>query len=116
MLAPFLTVFTLFMLIPIFSSIVLSFTNFNMVQTPSFVGMSNYWRILANDVADHFRRIAPDSIDFEPLEKNYRSFRRVVEFNNAFTGAVIRAMADSVRTTLTKANYRKPLPTTRLDD
>ncbi|MBQ8863171.1 MAG: UvrD-helicase domain-containing protein [Rikenellaceae bacterium] len=61
------------------------------------------WRILANDVADHFRRIAPDSIDFEPLEKNYRSFRRVVEFNNAFTGAVIRAMADSVRTTLTKA-------------
>lgn len=49
MLAPFLTVFTLFMLIPVASSIVLSFTDFNMVQIPSFVGLKNYLRIFIED-------------------------------------------------------------------
>lgn len=49
MLAPFVTVFTLFMLIPVASSIFLSFTDFNMVQMPSFVGLKNYLRIFIED-------------------------------------------------------------------
>ena len=49
MIAPFLIVFILFMVIPIISSIVLSFTNFNMVQLPSFVGIENYVRIFTDD-------------------------------------------------------------------
>ncbi len=49
MIAPFLLAFMLFMVIPIVSSIVLSFTNFNMVQTPDFVGLDNYWRIFTGD-------------------------------------------------------------------
>ncbi len=49
MIAPFLIAFVLFMVIPILSSIVLSFTNFNMVQLPSFVGIDNYVRIFTDD-------------------------------------------------------------------
>lgn len=49
MLFPFATLFTLFYLIPILSSVVLSFTDFDMFQMPSFTGVSNYVRLLFND-------------------------------------------------------------------
>lgn len=49
MLTPFLVMFILFMLIPVGSAIVLSFTDFNMVQIPSFVGLKNYLRIFIED-------------------------------------------------------------------
>lgn len=49
MLAPFLAMFIVFMLIPVGSAIVLSFTDFNMVQIPSFVGLKNYLRIFIED-------------------------------------------------------------------
>lgn len=49
MLLPFLVFFTVFLLIPIVASIVLSFTDFNMVQMPSFTGFDNYMRIFFED-------------------------------------------------------------------
>jgi len=49
LLAPFLVFFIIFMLIPTISSIVLSFTDFNMVQIPHFVGVDNYLRLLFSD-------------------------------------------------------------------
>ncbi len=49
MLLPFLLVFALFMLIPVLSAVAMSFTDFNMVQLPSFVGLDNYIRIFAED-------------------------------------------------------------------
>ena len=61
------------------------------------------WRILANQVSDHFSQILPGSIDFEPMECNYRSLHRIVEFNNALTGSVTRAMAANLRATLSQA-------------
>ena len=48
-LAPFLIAFLLFMVIPIISAIVLSFTDFNMLQWPHFVGFSNYTRMFTED-------------------------------------------------------------------
>lgn len=47
--APFLVLFFTFTILPIISSVVLSFTNFNMLQTPSFVGMENYVTLLLED-------------------------------------------------------------------
>ena len=41
LMAPFLLVFTVFIIIPIVVSIVLSLTDFNMLQAPSFVGLDN---------------------------------------------------------------------------
>lgn len=49
LLAPFLVFFIIFMLIPTISSIILSFTDFNMVQMPHFVGVDNYLRLLFSD-------------------------------------------------------------------
>ena len=41
LLFPFLLLFIVFIVIPIFSSVFLSFTSFNMLQTPKFVGFDN---------------------------------------------------------------------------
>jgi multiple sugar transport system permease protein len=48
-LAPFMIFFTLFTVIPVLVSILLGVTNFNMVTIPSFVGLSNYIRMLLDD-------------------------------------------------------------------
>lgn len=49
LLLPFLVMFIVFKLIPVLSSVVLSFTDFNMVQTPDFVGIKNYTQLLFSD-------------------------------------------------------------------
>lgn len=48
-LAPWLLAFVIFTIVPVFSSVVLSFTNFDMVQTPDFIGISNYLRLILDD-------------------------------------------------------------------
>lgn len=49
LLAPFTVLFLLFTVLPIISSVALSFTYFNMVDTPRFIGIDNYVRMLADD-------------------------------------------------------------------
>ena len=49
MIAPFIIAFFLFIVIPVVAAIVLSFTDFNMLQTPNFVGLDNYKTMFLND-------------------------------------------------------------------
>ena len=49
MQAPFVILFLLFIVIPVVLAIVLSFTDFNSIQKPNFVGLENYVNILTND-------------------------------------------------------------------
>ena len=49
MLAPFLTAFLMFMVIPVIASIVLSFFRFDMLGTPEFIGFDNYFRMIMED-------------------------------------------------------------------
>lgn len=49
LLAPFTVLFLLFTVLPIISSVTLSFTYFNMVDTPKFIGIANYVRMFADD-------------------------------------------------------------------
>lgn len=49
LLAPYMTLFLLFTVTPVVMSIILSFTDFNMLQSPSFVGFDNYIRLFVND-------------------------------------------------------------------
>ena len=49
MLAPFLIFFFVFTILPILSSIVLSFTSFDMISTPKFIGIDNYRRMIVED-------------------------------------------------------------------
>ena len=49
LLAPFTVLFVMFTILPILAAIVLSFTYFNMVQTPTFIGLENYIRLFFDD-------------------------------------------------------------------
>ncbi len=49
MVAPFLLLFIIFTVLPVFLSIILSLTDFNMLQMPSWKGISNYIRLFLND-------------------------------------------------------------------
>lgn len=46
---PYAVIFTIFILVPVILAIVLSFTNFNAIQFPKFVGFLNYITVLTND-------------------------------------------------------------------
>ena len=49
MLLPFMVLSLLFTVIPVVMSLPLGFTDFNMVQMPQFVGLSNYTTLFLND-------------------------------------------------------------------
>jgi multiple sugar transport system permease protein len=49
LMAPFLTLFVIFTVVPIFSAVGLSFTSFNMLELPRFVGWNNYVRLVLDD-------------------------------------------------------------------
>ena len=48
-IAPYVLLFSLFIVIPVAIAIGLSFTNFNTIQMPSFVGFMNYVNLLTRD-------------------------------------------------------------------
>lgn len=49
LLAPFTLFFVLFMVLPVLSSIVLSFFDYDVVNLPKFMGIENYIRMLVDD-------------------------------------------------------------------
>ena len=49
MIMPFGIIFVLFTLLPVIASIFLSFTSFNMVSAPKFIGFQNYISLLVED-------------------------------------------------------------------
>lgn len=62
---PFLLLFLVFVVIPILSSVVLSFTSFNMLQMPKFVGFDNYIRMFLED--DIFVKALKNTLVFAVL-------------------------------------------------
>ena len=48
-LIPFLSLFFLFTVLPVLSSMVLSFFDYDMVSTPKFLGLNNYMRLFTGD-------------------------------------------------------------------
>ena len=49
MLAPFFILFTIFTVLPVGFAMVMSFTDYNVIQTPNFVGLDNYISLFLND-------------------------------------------------------------------
>lgn len=49
MISPFIIFFLIFTIIPIFSSIFFSFTSYDMIAAPRFVGLDNFRRLITND-------------------------------------------------------------------
>ena len=49
MLAPFMIFFIIFTVVPVVMSLPMGFTNFNMIQSPKWVGLSNFYTLFVND-------------------------------------------------------------------
>lgn len=49
MILPFLSVFILFMVVPVASSVVLGFFKYDMINLPKFAGLENYYRMFVED-------------------------------------------------------------------
>ena len=49
MLMPFMVLFVIFTVIPVVMSVPVSFTDFNMIQSPEFIGISNYTALFLSD-------------------------------------------------------------------
>lgn len=49
MLLPYMLLFTFFTVLPVTASIILGFTDFNLLQMPNFVGLDNYINLFLND-------------------------------------------------------------------
>jgi len=48
-MAPFIIFFTIFVVVPVLTAVVLSFTDYNMMQEPHFVGLNNYKLLFLDD-------------------------------------------------------------------
>ena len=49
MLLPFMSLFIIFTVVPVVMSLPMGFTNFNMIETPKFVGLSNFYTLFLNE-------------------------------------------------------------------
>ena len=49
LLLPFVLIFTIFTFVPVVTSVFISLTDFNMLETPGFVGAMNYINLFTND-------------------------------------------------------------------
>lgn len=49
MVAPFFVLFTIFTVVPVLFAVTISFTDYNVIQTPNFVGLGNYISLFLND-------------------------------------------------------------------
>ena len=63
MLLPYLISFFVFIVLPVVLAIILSFTNFNSMTFPSFVGFSNYINLFTTDNV-FMQKILPNTILF----------------------------------------------------
>ncbi len=62
-LLPYLILFTVFIVIPTGMAVLLSFTNYNAVQTPEFVGLTNYINLLTQDTI-FLQYVLPNTLVF----------------------------------------------------
>lgn len=60
-MAPYGLLFSLFIIIPIVAAVVLSFTYFNTIQAPSFIGLDNYINLFTNDNV-FMQKVLPNTI------------------------------------------------------
>lgn len=61
-LIPFMGLFFLFSIIPVFASMVLSFFDYDMISSPAFTGVSNYLRMFTDD--DVFLKVLGNTLKF----------------------------------------------------
>jgi multiple sugar transport system permease protein len=60
---PYIILFTIFIVLPVGAAVLLSFSNFNAIQAPTFIGLSNYVSLITQD--DVFmQQVLPNTLTF----------------------------------------------------
>lgn len=62
-LAPFLVLFFLFIVVPVIAAIFLSFTNFDSINWPDFIGLKNYVALFTSD-STFMQYVVPNTLKF----------------------------------------------------
>lgn len=62
MLVPYFILFFIFTVLPVAASVVISFTDFNMLEAPNFVGWKNYIKLMLDD--DVFKKALKNTLVF----------------------------------------------------
>lgn len=60
-IGPYALIFSIFILVPVVLAVILSFSNFNAIQFPEFVGFLNYITILTSD-AEFMKYVLPNTV------------------------------------------------------
>lgn len=63
LLAPYVVLFMIFIVIPVFLAITLSFTDFNTIRFPAFSGLKNYINLLTQD-AVFMQKVLPNTVKY----------------------------------------------------
>ncbi len=63
LLAPYAILFILFIIIPVIAAIVLSFTYYNTIQAPTFIGVDNYINLFTSDEV-FMQHVLPNTITY----------------------------------------------------
>lgn len=114
MMAPYIFFFTAFVLIPVIVSIALSFTYFNTVQKPEFVGIDNYIDLFTNDSV-FMQKVLPNTLIYgiivggggyilsffmawslAQLTKGPRTILAIILYSPSLTGGVLLSTVWSV--------------------
>lgn len=66
LLLPYLVAFVIFIVLPVVLAIVLSFTDFDSISSPSFVGLANYIYLLTEDEV-FMQRVIPNTLLFSVI-------------------------------------------------
>lgn len=123
MLAPYAILFLLFIVIPVLAAIFLSFTDFNSVQFPSWVGLDNYSQLFTND-SIFMQKVLPNTITFavfvgvggyvlafflawclSQITKGPRTLLAIIIYSPSMTGGVLIQTVWSVIFNGDKAGY-----------
>lgn len=113
-LLPYVVLFCMFIVIPSIASVVLSFTDFNTIETPNFVGLKNYISLFTNDSV-FMRNVLPNTLIFalfvgfggyllsfflawslSQLTKVPRTILTIIIYSPSMTGGVLLATIWSV--------------------
>ncbi|SKA87832.1 carbohydrate ABC transporter membrane protein 1, CUT1 family [Clostridium sp. USBA 49] len=63
LLSPYIIMFSIFIIIPVGAAIALSFTYFNTIEFPSFIGLKNYIKLLTQDTV-FMQKVLPNTIKY----------------------------------------------------
>lgn len=63
LLSPYVIIFSIFIIVPVISGIALSFTYFNTIQFPTFIGLKNYVMLLTQDSV-FMQKVLPNTIKY----------------------------------------------------